>query len=387
MDRPWWTRRWILQEIVASKAEPLVLYGNHAFELRYFQEDLVVDLQSQEQLPSRDNMVARDQTEAISAVGGLRELLAESNGWLEVLTATRRNRCFLRNDLIYAVRGLVSPEARSHIDVDYGLPSTTLFTQITERLILDGLCSDLDTLFSTWKFLESPSWVCDFSRPSLERGDWTRLSTVDPSEPVRFCWNAIDTARGEDKGREHHARDEFRTWGGHRLKALETASTAQTYIHEVQDTTLYVWGVTVGSITQVVGWRAGEVDDKLYTLEHMFGVEGAALRDAAWPEIAHPRAVELFQLDTGHMGQTVSRGVLQIGDTAVHIFGCSMTMMLRRTEDGASHHLLGVPCLLSNDVCGCSSGEAHRFPVAEGGQEDERTRDHVSSRVQRFALR
>ncbi|KAL8902750.1 MAG: hypothetical protein Q9207_004403 [Kuettlingeria erythrocarpa] len=173
LNRPWWSRAWVFQEVVVAKGG-IVLYG-------------VCDLDLQE---VGEAMSMMRSSRGYKAMFAIREARFEArNGlmfpskskWLATLWQAMGNlNATNPRDKVYAFLAFSDVQAENHVEPDYALPVGMVYADAARQTIhnvrsLDVLelalktsrDSELTSSLPDYgpNFFHLPSWVPDFSRP------------------------------------------------------------------------------------------------------------------------------------------------------------------------------------------------------------------------------
>ncbi|KAN0076682.1 Heterokaryon incompatibility protein (HET) domain containing protein [Elaphomyces granulatus] len=178
--RAWWSRMWVIQEIIHSSKATLVC-GNRA-----------VDWVTMDSLLSRPDVAKLNATSLSRMIGALRkayylnqlrEDICQSRDLRMTPTGIRLRslleryedwQCGDPRDKVYAVLGLYGCQKSDNLQVDYGNPVSKVYTQATQDVIYD-ICVDpqhgqqpsLDVICAAYRDEMRqpglPSWVPDWS--------------------------------------------------------------------------------------------------------------------------------------------------------------------------------------------------------------------------------
>lgn len=178
LERPWFRRLWILQEVTHGKRVTLVL-GKRAIDWEYFarpmrhfyHSGLVLELFSREAQAAGLAVVQMENTRRLSASGQRQSLLS-------TLLATQAGECSDIRDRIYAILSLAGDydlDQDGDLHPDYHLSSREVFQKFARWSIAKG---NLDILSCTTRsekppiqgLEDLPSWV----------PDWTRIDNAEP---------------------------------------------------------------------------------------------------------------------------------------------------------------------------------------------------------------
>lgn len=207
LHHPYFSRVWVLQELVLAKKAPLVMYGDTFFYWTYFEavKDFLEEL-------GWDRILLRDSPyRSESGVGPILAIFPEirtprSMG-IKVSIGRLLSMCrFLEasdpRDKIIGLLGLISPadSAKSQIAANYHLSTIDFYTDVTGKLISQNrsfeILSHVEDL-SLPRTVGLPSWVPNFAckshcserfsnfRASIDSEFWCYWSPGSPCVQVR----------------------------------------------------------------------------------------------------------------------------------------------------------------------------------------------------------
>lgn len=168
-SRPWFSRVWIIQEIILSTSATILVGGD---EVSWNDTSLAASHLTRTNISSLVG-VSTDTVLSLNAIGWRyhNETRTGLSGLplLVLLERTRRNMSTLRDDKVYSLLGLSSDSDRLGISPDYNLSANDLYINIATTHLKSG---DLDILNSNgdlfWKSCHRiPTWVPDW--PSYRR--------------------------------------------------------------------------------------------------------------------------------------------------------------------------------------------------------------------------
>ncbi|KAK5683973.1 hypothetical protein LTS10_003837 [Elasticomyces elasticus] len=171
----WWTRMWVLQELVNSRREPRVVYGPHAMLWNKFLE--VAFSRTDKALTQADHNFPALHMMAASRDG--RRRLADTVSSLLVLSvATEQLAATDERDKLYALFGLLQEQHAMLFKVDYTISPGRAFTNATTVLIntLGNLSPLMFVRPNERHRLDLPSWAIDFAPETVP----TRLDVREP---------------------------------------------------------------------------------------------------------------------------------------------------------------------------------------------------------------
>jgi hypothetical protein len=194
MERPYWYRLWIIQEMVMGASTTWIRCGTSSIDwttfstgIAFLEEHLWI---VKDELLERDillsglekdprwitstiHLVYRD----LSALSKREETGGEYLELSRLLRIANAAMCKNPKDKIYGLVGLMSPHISQHLIADYALTSQKLYASTAQTFIttLDNLEPIREG--NTWGPTNAPSWAADWrweSRPSWSLGE-TRL--------------------------------------------------------------------------------------------------------------------------------------------------------------------------------------------------------------------
>ncbi|KAI4191561.1 MAG: hypothetical protein LQ346_004748 [Caloplaca aetnensis] len=188
LNRPWWSRAWVFQEVVVAKGG-IVLCGSLEMEMDTFINllDGVCDLDLQEVGEAMSMMRSSRGYKAMFAIREARYeartglMFPSKSKWLATLWQAMGNLDATNpRDKVYAFLAFSDAQAENHVEPDYALPVGMVYTDAARQSILNVRSLDVLELAlkTSWdsellsslpdygpNFFHLPSWVPDFSRP------------------------------------------------------------------------------------------------------------------------------------------------------------------------------------------------------------------------------
>lgn len=188
LNRPYYTRSWVFQEIVVAKGG-IVLCGSFEMEMDIFINllDGVCDLDLQEVGEAKSIMRSSRGYKPMFAIREARFearnglMFPSKSRWLATLWQAMGNLDATNpRDKVYAFLAFSDVQAETHVEPDYALPVGMVYTDAARQSILNARSLDVLELAlkTSWdsetllplpdygsKFFHLPSWVPDFSRP------------------------------------------------------------------------------------------------------------------------------------------------------------------------------------------------------------------------------
>ena len=182
LDRSWFSRLWVWQEINLARKGAIIICGNATVSWEDFRKATFAIYRR----PSPDILLLPQnilRAHLISSVFGYESLM-------EILQSTKDAQCSDPRDKLYAVLNLVSEHERRAIQPDYTKSTSEVFRDLTLTRIFDY--GDL-TLLTVCELQddrgELPSWVPNLSVPS-------RCEMI---VTAAACWNSVAEARYSDE--------------------------------------------------------------------------------------------------------------------------------------------------------------------------------------------
>lgn len=177
LNRPWWSRAWIIQELAYAQSDPLIMYGNKYTRARNLHR-------LWEQFHEQQQTFSPDTSESDGVNVWWESLKRRQSNLLwrarfhpamhsvaELLQATRGQQATDPRDKVFAFQSLMMEPMRSTFAADYTKTTPVVYTRMAAYL----LCIEKwDKMFLTFPLAgspELPSWVPDFSSPQDEMHD------------------------------------------------------------------------------------------------------------------------------------------------------------------------------------------------------------------------
>jgi hypothetical protein len=164
LQRPWWNRVWIVQEVAVGKGDPLVGCGNQWVSWSKF-EQLDQILGELEEVGAKiveniDNPISRLRAIRI----GAQSLLKTSwKNLFLLLRATHECQATDSRDKVFALLGLSSEKDRSAILPDYTKPAVEVYTAVAKHIIQSEESLNVLMYFKPSELTGLPSWVPDWN--------------------------------------------------------------------------------------------------------------------------------------------------------------------------------------------------------------------------------
>lgn len=187
-ERSWWSRMWVVQEVVAATDDPLVGCGRKWVPWSSFQvviSGLALEGSFGAETPLQDAV-------AIHKLSSLRDRYNDqpsdarpSKPTLEeLLTTTCDRKTSQSHDKVYALLGLTEPNVTTDVEVDYSRPFSDAFQKAMCHVLKSS--NNLNFLVQAMnprRGIDVPSWCVDFSEPNwnrvTNRCEWLSLPDDD----------------------------------------------------------------------------------------------------------------------------------------------------------------------------------------------------------------
>ncbi|KIX10360.1 uncharacterized protein Z518_01442 [Rhinocladiella mackenziei CBS 650.93] len=219
LERPWWSRVWVIQEFAYARKDPLIGYGYRWTDARTFREGFEL---LRERIQA--DLLATDKRSYPSLLGHGTESLIERWNMLEMrlshllwrsrlhpvmgrvsdlLRDTRRYRATDPRDKVFALQSLMMEPFRTGFLPDYTKSTSTIYTRIAACLLCIQKWGDVFNLFPIGTNADLPSWVPDFSGHHTDDNDnrlWVNTLATSIGELECSVSAAILGVRGIDCG-------------------------------------------------------------------------------------------------------------------------------------------------------------------------------------------
>ncbi|KAJ8132498.1 hypothetical protein O1611_g1123 [Lasiodiplodia mahajangana] len=175
--RPWWSRVWVLQEVVVSEAEPILICGNRQILWKEF-HNFYLRNRDISQVDFATEQLSVEQRVAISVAYrsqhffGTRTNLPKIKSISSLLMNTLKLDATDARDKVFALFGLAPEGDRRALTPDYSKSVAEVYMETTKHIINSTGCLDILS-FNTNSESSSerlPSWVSDWrlgaSRPA-----------------------------------------------------------------------------------------------------------------------------------------------------------------------------------------------------------------------------
>ncbi|PMD54939.1 uncharacterized protein K444DRAFT_617389 [Hyaloscypha bicolor E] len=188
LQRPWWNRVWIIQEVTVGKSDPFVGCGNQWVPWSKFEE--------LDQILGELEEIGAKVVEGIeNPISRLRIIRAGTQGRLKtswrnlflLLRATNGCQTTDARDKVFALLGLSSEKDQSVIRPDYTKSAVEIYTAVAKHLIRSEESLNVLMYFKPSELPGLPSWVPDFNLSSASRtyvGETPGKGASADSKPV-----------------------------------------------------------------------------------------------------------------------------------------------------------------------------------------------------------
>jgi Heterokaryon incompatibility protein (HET) len=352
LNRPWFTRLWVFQEIgLASDA--VVVIGDESIQWNAFRAAVfwITGEISKPTLLS-DIFDSRDLDRIkplLHRTGGL------SSSLYQLLEKTKHTICCDPRDRIYAILSLLHPmDPIATIIPSYSNSVEDLYTEVMLREVKFGrlgflrIC-DFHKPRSTLKL---PSWVPDLSTPSqLERIYHSDASGGSVAETIHN--EAFDTLTV--RGRQVCVISHVSAPISHSARLPEVLATCHSWEPPNASTTRYIGGgllidafiITLffGARDQTGRWHLGNLKEA-YNLSVVNGkIDGWSSRYTKHLQSRLPGGA-LFTAVEGHIGLCPASA--RPGDRISIALGCTTPLMLRLVSGRKNRYLVGGECFVAS---------------------------------------
>ena len=161
LNRAWFSRLWIWQEVRLAKEGALVLCGYDSLPWREFCNAIFfLKAISKPAVPGIPSWKCVDRVDALSN-------LQFRRGLLSTLLLTRHGECTDKRDKVYAVLNLVEVRARGGLVADYSKTAYEVYQNLVLNHIEQNTSLDILKLCELGQpIADKPTWVPDFSSPN-----------------------------------------------------------------------------------------------------------------------------------------------------------------------------------------------------------------------------
>jgi len=224
MERPYWTRLWVVQEVVLGASATVLRCGDRQMDWRTFCSAIDVlfradmwlikdHLRRSELERRREDGVARPWTTlwlhlVHKDLRILSRYLEENDerrlGLRRLLDIATSSRCRDRRDKVFALLGMMDPQVARSLSHDYTTSSAVLFALVTRAFIMQS--NNLEALRegNPWSGSGAPSWAADwtwkgrlrYSRPDIPIWGFWQVS-YDSYEPGAQSAEGLYRAAGD----------------------------------------------------------------------------------------------------------------------------------------------------------------------------------------------
>ncbi|KAF2790277.1 HET-domain-containing protein [Melanomma pulvis-pyrius CBS 109.77] len=342
LERPWWDRLWIWQEIGLASSRSTIQLGSYSALWPMVRRAINVlswrcESQSGGLLPKL----------LLSTRSGFADVTPRSS-MADIIWRTRKAECsekctlIFRHDRIFALFGLVPPTFVNLVQADYSIPVANIFTNVClamqkhdKRLDFLTYCDITDEDRDTKK----PSWVPNW----LKNTERTRLL------PSYASGYVLGTSAVSSLGQEHsltlHRCLSGKVNADLYTTTIRTIRNLRSLVSSVEQPILELWqgmAKISGTNSKCETWvedfvdtlRCGEINEKSHGSRHprisecmdKYVAEGAASICSS-----SVRGRSFFRLTDGHFG--LGSPSVATGDIVAIILGCYFPVLLRPSSD------------------------------------------------------
>ena len=169
LNRAWFGRVWVIQEIANAGTAKI-----HISSLVYDWDDFATVINLLRMKDVDVLLYARGEVPAVPSIDLMLNLRRNRDDpkarppLLDLLISSRHFKCTLPYDKIYGVLGLASDIAENHVEVDYSIDASKVYTDFAVSHLIKHKA--LDMLYACTKTigeskLDLPSWVPDWTQP------------------------------------------------------------------------------------------------------------------------------------------------------------------------------------------------------------------------------
>lgn len=175
LKRPWFSRKWVVQEVVASSGDAVITCGHQTTSFQALKALWILMKSKIDREPwlrwhhnGLDNIFELALWAQDREIGG-RDTAGLAKDLLFLLAETNAFNCTVPHDRIYAILGLLGEkDLPPDLTPDYKLPFHRVYHDYT-KFIIQGTQSVSILHATNTGFLEDhpPSWIVDFTNPSI----------------------------------------------------------------------------------------------------------------------------------------------------------------------------------------------------------------------------
>ena len=227
--KPWWSRTWVVQEIVVAKTIPLIGCGRKWVSWESFHKEMLFwarDEIGEEKFLQNPLAIVNLCLIATDYTDQSADQVEKSRSLPFLLTATCDRKTSQPHDKVFALLGLTADSAVSEIEIDYSQPLSLTYQLAMHYILKSG--ESMNFLIQAMNQKGSagvPSWCVDFSVPN-----WNKYSGL--------CgWSPLPKYKGGASGK------------------LPQSSI----LHNPKDGTLVVLGTLIGRINHLNVSECGSI--------------------------------------------------------------------------------------------------------------------------------
>lgn len=215
LNRPWWTRTWVVQEYFFAEKDPIVgcgIFWVESCRLRLFLKHYTAFLRrcEEDRLASPTNAPMSPKLLEFEMNRSGFDLMHEFRETKHSILSTPREfrrlvtvlflvlgrSCTDPRDQVYASLGVLGLKDQNYVQVDYRKPVRVVYREFMEALIRHGSINELAVFsFSVSRLQKSPSWVPDLTR-QLPFGPYSPLSILLSGETFQGAKSNLAELKG-----------------------------------------------------------------------------------------------------------------------------------------------------------------------------------------------
>ncbi|KAH7129238.1 heterokaryon incompatibility protein-domain-containing protein [Dactylonectria macrodidyma] len=357
--REWFTRSWVVQEVLLAQKARLVC-GTTSIDW-----NKVIDLYlgCLEESQSNKVMLIRHELgyNVLRSLYDLSRKLGSSYYDLELLNLIRQRVCKEPVDKVYSILGLINPEVRAKIVIDYKIDPWSIFIRLAQELLKHHGPDVFILAPSVERPPELPSWVPNLLSSPLMTHAWYKHTAskleeatgVDPEYKIPdkaalltvdapgICMAIIGNVYplpdlSDGIITEHHARELLEA-----VKFCRTIWAQRNQKFKLKENVLTLIGGVVSRREGLERPIMDEFNEMIRNLKgflngDMFNTPNAHFMQSmmdAW------KGACLFTTEDNHVG--LGPKTMQRGDKVWIFFKASTPFVLRGNKDRVTHQLLG----------------------------------------------
>lgn len=213
IDREWWGRLWVVQELVLAKSDPLIMCGSSSLPWSIFMKGYFA-IGMDNAHTSEDLNRGAERLSQCSQLNGLREyhqskINSKYIGTIclaAILNYTKDFHATDPRDTIYGALGLMTSKTREKLKPDYQKPVELVFLETSKYILENDHRHSFFSKFSVSRSRSklsraSPSWVPDFSAQKTLSFDNPDALTCSPNVKIAMSRKTRDNVSFRDNKR------------------------------------------------------------------------------------------------------------------------------------------------------------------------------------------